>query len=138
MAAKPHEAVDCELKVLLIGNTCTYCIAVFIFCDPPCTREPGKPIFASTGMLRDSPIWRACISFVLGLLPFLEHTVCLQFQWTTRMHAGVGKSCLLLRFVEDLFSPSYLSTIGIDFKTKVVDFEGRRVRIRVSLHCLNH
>jgi Ras-related protein Rab-8A len=45
--------------------------------------------------------------------------------------AAVGKSCLLLRFVEEMFTPSYLSTIGIDFKTKVVEVDGERVRMRV-------
>jgi hypothetical protein len=29
-----------------------------------------------------------------------------------RVHAGVGKSCLLLRFSEDSFTPSFITTIG--------------------------
>jgi len=33
---------------------------------------------------------------------------------------NVGKSNLLLRFVEDYFSDTYISTIGEDFKTKTV------------------
>ena len=28
---------------------------------------------------------------------------------------GVGKSCLLLRFADDAFTDSYISTIGVDF-----------------------
>ena len=27
----------------------------------------------------------------------------------------VGKSCLLVRFADDLFSDSYVTTIGVDF-----------------------
>lgn len=34
--------------------------------------------------------------------------------------SGVGKSCLLLRFVDDVFSASFTATIGIDFKVKVI------------------
>jgi GTPase SAR1 family protein len=30
--------------------------------------------------------------------------------------SGVGKSCMLLRFVEDNFTPSFITTIGIDFR----------------------
>ncbi|KNC71201.1 hypothetical protein SARC_16262, partial [Sphaeroforma arctica JP610] len=30
--------------------------------------------------------------------------------------SGVGKSCLLMRFCEDSFTPSFITTIGIDFK----------------------
>lgn len=30
----------------------------------------------------------------------------------TRTHAGVGKSCLLLRFSEDSFTSSFITTIG--------------------------
>ena len=37
--------------------------------------------------------------------------------------SGVGKTCLLLRFSEDVFSESHIPTIGIDFKTKKVDIE---------------
>lgn len=29
--------------------------------------------------------------------------------------SGVGKSCLLLRFADDAFTDSYISTIGVDF-----------------------
>ena len=32
---------------------------------------------------------------------------------------GVGKTCLLLRYANDTFSPTFITTIGIDFKIKV-------------------
>jgi len=32
--------------------------------------------------------------------------------------SGVGKSCLLLRFADDTYTESYISTIGVDFVIK--------------------
>lgn len=44
--------------------------------------------------------------------------------------SGVGKSCLLLRFCENNFTTSHLATIGIDFKMKTIEVEGKRVRVQ--------
>ncbi|KAK2950262.1 putative GTP-binding protein YPTC4 [Blattamonas nauphoetae] len=43
----------------------------------------------------------------------------------------VGKSSLLLRFVDDTFDPHQPTTIGVDFRAKQVDFRGRNVRLTV-------
>ena len=45
--------------------------------------------------------------------------------------SGVGKSCLLLRFAENSFTPSFITTIGIDFKTKRVNLNGKAVKVQV-------
>jgi len=45
--------------------------------------------------------------------------------------SGVGKSCLLLRFVDDKFNPSFITTIGIDFKIKTIDINGKRIKLQV-------
>ena len=38
--------------------------------------------------------------------------------------SGVGKSCLLLRFSDGTYTEQHLSTIGMDFKIKPVQFGG--------------
>lgn len=44
---------------------------------------------------------------------------------------GVGKSCLLLRFCDDSFTPSFITTIGIDFKIRLVDLDGKKIKIQI-------
>ncbi|KAI9323789.1 GTP-binding protein ypt1 [Dichotomocladium elegans] len=39
--------------------------------------------------------------------------------------SGVGKSCLLLRFADDTYTESYISTIGVDFKIRTVQIQGQ-------------
>jgi len=45
--------------------------------------------------------------------------------------SGVGKSCLLLRFSDDSFTTSFITTIGIDFKIKAVEIDGKRVKLQI-------
>lgn len=35
---------------------------------------------------------------------------------------SVGKTCFLLRYADDIFKEGHLSTIGVDFKTKLISF----------------
>ena len=44
---------------------------------------------------------------------------------------GVGKTCLLLRYANDSFSPTFITTIGIDFKIKTIEIEGKRIKLQV-------
>jgi Ras-related protein Rab-8A len=44
---------------------------------------------------------------------------------------GVGKSCLLLRFCDNSFTPSFITTIGIDFKIRTMDIDGQRVKLQI-------
>jgi Ras-related protein Rab-35 len=45
--------------------------------------------------------------------------------------AGVGKSSLLLRFADNTFSGSYITTIGVDFKIKTVSLDGQKVKLQI-------
>jgi len=45
--------------------------------------------------------------------------------------SGVGKSCLLLRFVEDKFNPTFITTIGIDFKIRTIESKGKKIKLQV-------
>ena len=58
--------------------------------------------------------------------PFASHAapqpICL---------AGVGKTCLLLRYANNSFSPTFITTIGIDFKIKTIEVDGKRIKLQV-------
>jgi len=45
--------------------------------------------------------------------------------------SGVGKSCLLLRFADDAWSDTYISTIGVDFKIRTLDIDGKVVKLQI-------
>ncbi|GBG62967.1 hypothetical protein CBR_g34667 [Chara braunii] len=45
--------------------------------------------------------------------------------------SGVGKSCLLLRFSDDSFTTSFITTIGIDFKIRTIELDGKRIKLQI-------
>ena len=45
--------------------------------------------------------------------------------------SGLGKTTILLRFSENKFDPSYLSTIGVDLKAKCVKVDNYEVKLRL-------
>lgn len=45
--------------------------------------------------------------------------------------SGVGKSCLLLRFADDAFTESFISTIGVDFRFKTVKIQDKTVKLQI-------
>jgi len=45
--------------------------------------------------------------------------------------SGVGKSCLLLRFADDTYTESYISTIGVDFKIRTIEQDQKTVKLQI-------
>ncbi len=53
------------------------------------------------------------------------------FKILTIGESGVGKTCILRRFVEDKFLKNHLATIGIDFKTKTVKIKNKDIKLKI-------
>lgn len=45
--------------------------------------------------------------------------------------SGVGKSCLLIRYADNMFNDSFVPTIGVDFKTKYINVDGQQVKLQL-------
>ena len=45
--------------------------------------------------------------------------------------SGVGKTCLLMRFADDSFTSTHISTLGIDFKIKSITLDGKNIKLQI-------
>uniref|UniRef100_A0A671TT40 small monomeric GTPase n=1 Tax=Sparus aurata TaxID=8175 RepID=A0A671TT40_SPAAU len=45
--------------------------------------------------------------------------------------SGVGKSCLLLRFADDTYTESYISTISVDLKIRTIELDGKTIKLQI-------
>ena len=44
---------------------------------------------------------------------------------------NVGKSSILLRYTDDIYHSRYISTIGVDFKIKTIELDGKIVKLQL-------
>eukprot|EP01071_Lankesteria_metandrocarpae_P008692 Lankesteria_metandrocarpae@DN5024_c0_g1_i2.p1 len=61
----------------------------------------------------------------------LHNSSGLRFKLITVGDSGVGKSCLLDRFVRDTYNDFHVATIGVDFKSIVTMVKGRLVTLHI-------
>jgi small GTP-binding protein len=55
----------------------------------------------------------------------------LTFKILTIGESGVGKTCLLLRYTDNKFVKNHLTTIGIDFKAKILHMLGKSIKLKI-------
>jgi Ras-related protein Rab-1A len=54
-------------------------------------------------------------------------------------NSGVGKSCLLFRFADDIWNDNYVTTIGVDFKIKTLEIDSKSIKLQIvsDIYTLN-
>ncbi|KAL3196061.1 hypothetical protein MRX96_015609 [Rhipicephalus microplus] len=45
--------------------------------------------------------------------------------------SGVGKTSILFRFSDNKFDGSFISTIGIDFKIRIIEIDGKKIKLQI-------
>ena len=49
-------------------------------------------------------------------------------------NSAVGKTSMLIRYMEKTFQESFVSTVGIDFKVKTLHRNGKKIKLQVGYH----
>lgn len=45
--------------------------------------------------------------------------------------AGSGKSAILSRYVGDSFNENYIATCGVDFNTRILEVDGKKIKLQI-------
>jgi small GTP-binding protein len=61
----------------------------------------------------------------------MEHTGELTFKIIIVGSSNVGKSCLLMRYVSDEYTPQHYPTIGMEFFSKRIQIDGVQVKLQI-------
>ena len=51
-------------------------------------------------------------------------------------NSGTGKTAILKRFVDNEFQENHISTIGVDFKVKTLNLNGKKTKLQIWDHWL--
>lgn len=55
----------------------------------------------------------------------------LTFKYLVIGDSGVGKTCILMRYCEDTFQSDLLSTVGVDFKIRRIQLDGKEICLNI-------
>jgi len=67
----------------------------------------------------------------IGVISVIEEDCDYMFKVLVVGDSAVGKTCLTRRYCERNFSPHYLFTIGVDFKSKILEVDGEKCLLQI-------
>lgn len=71
------------------------------------------------------------LPFLFHIQPNMNNEYDYLFKLLLIGDSGVGKSCLLLRFAENTYTQDYISTIGVDFKIRTIELDGKVIKLQI-------
>jgi len=63
--------------------------------------------------------------------PFSDDNYDFIFKVLLLGNSNVGKSSLFLRFVDDIWNDTFVPTIGVDFKIKTFEVDGKKIKMQI-------
>ena len=45
--------------------------------------------------------------------------------------SSVGKTCMIMRYIDNSFTENFLTTVGVDFKVKDLNIDGKTVKLQI-------
>ena len=63
---------------------------------------------------------------------FFEHFSESLFKILLLGDSGVGKSCIILRYIENNFSTNLMNSIGVDFKLKNIEIDNKKIKLQIG------
>lgn len=97
--------------------------------------EDVKPAVENGSSARRTTITNVNVSSARSQLPHMYGSFTdtdLTYKLVILGDSGVGKTCLLLKFRDNTFlSGNFISTVGIDYRNKVVDIDGTKVKLQI-------
>jgi Ras family len=112
------------LRTLVVSTT-SFSTFIYLITAPQCT--PANTTTCSSYSLSETQV---SARFVVACGGLVVHLVL------TRVH--LSQSCLLLRFADDTYTESYISTIGVDFKIRTIELEGKTVKLQIVSGIANY
>ena len=114
MLGRDGKQYDFLIKLLLIGDS-----GVGKSCSPPGLKSVH-------GRRNCSLLHRAAPWSIRKIQAWNVFSVCLRTGSVVLAIPGI-----LVRFADDAFSPSFITTIGIDFKIRTIEMEGKRIKLQI-------
>uniref|UniRef100_A0A3B3SA75 Ras-related protein Rab-13 n=1 Tax=Paramormyrops kingsleyae TaxID=1676925 RepID=A0A3B3SA75_9TELE len=125
--------------VLFVGGT--FAVTSDVLCVD-CKQYPGGPGLRKHGVSRAQldrnlfpPLVPRRSLHLPGGISALPSNMAKTYDYLFKLlligDSGVGKTCVLFRFSEDAFNSTFISTIGIDFKIRTIELDGKKIKLQI-------